>query len=101
QGEFQYEWIERTKCTLPDGREVFEEELPEDLAGVEIVSRRTVRERGRQLGIFRRSEGLMGRLLKAFMPERYAERGAVELTGKGGGPIEIVERLQAARNRLA
>jgi hypothetical protein len=43
---------------------------------------------GPPLGVHRRSEGLMARLLKAFMPARYADRGAVELTGANGGPIE-------------
>jgi hypothetical protein len=45
------------------------------------------------------SDALMMFLLKGFKPEKYRERGSVELTGAGGGPIEIVERLNAARKR--
>lgn len=87
QGRFQFAERERTLCTLPDGREVFEEELPADLAGVEIVSRRGIKEQfGPPLGIFRRSEGLMARLLKAFIPDRYGDK--TEVTGANGGAIE-------------
>jgi hypothetical protein len=107
QGQFQYAQRKRIICTLPDGREVYEDDLTRedpnfDLKPFDIQSRRTVLEDyGLPLGIFRRSEGLMGRLLKAFMPQRYADRGALELTGKDGGPLEIVERLQAGRQRIA
>lgn len=104
QGRPQFAQIDRIKCRLPDGREIYRDEFTlEELAGMEVQSERTVTEDDprRPLGAFRRSEGLMGRLLKAFMPARYAERA--EITGKDGGPIEvgIVERLNAARNRLA
>jgi len=34
------------------------------------------------------------------MPEKYG-RQALEVTGPQGGPIEIVERLNAARLRIA
>lgn len=87
QGQFQYaDYREHVLCTLADGREVLEAKVSE---GVEVVSTRKVKVGiGRPLGVFRRSEGLMARLLKAFMPSRYADRGAVELTGKDGGPIE-------------
>lgn len=90
QGSFCYAQREVKLHTLPDGREVRDEQLPanpEDLAAMEIVSTRTVTEAyGPPLGIFRRSEGLMSRLLKAFMPDRYGDR--TELTGPGGGPVE-------------
>lgn len=52
---------------------------------------------GPPLGIFRRSEGLMGRLLKAFMPARYAERGSMELSGKDGQPIETAITVNFVR----
>jgi hypothetical protein len=39
-------------------------------------------------------------LLRGLKPEVY-NRDRVEHTGKDGGPIEIVERLQAGRDRLA
>lgn len=91
QGRPQFAQRDRVKCRLPDDREVYADEFTsEQLAEMEIASKRTVTEDDpeRPLGAFRRSEGLLGKLLKAFMPDRYAERGAVELTGKDGGPIE-------------
>lgn len=90
QGTFCYASRNVTLCLLPDGREVREDKLPKPIAAVEVISRRTiVEEYGPPLGIYRRSEGLMGRLLKAFMPARYGERGQLELTGAGGGPIAV------------
>lgn len=47
------------------------------------------------------SDTLLQFLLKGFRPEKYRDRGSVELTGAGGGPIELVERLAAARQRMA
>lgn len=88
QGQFCYAEREIRIHTLPDGREVRDEELPADREGIEIVSTRTIHEKyGPPLGVYRRSEGLHARLLKAFMPERYGDRGAIELTGAKGGPI--------------
>jgi hypothetical protein len=103
QGQFCYAMRNRVLCLLPDGREVYEDELtggdPKfDLTRFEIQSRRTITEpHGPPLGIHRRSEGLMGRLLKAFMPARYAERGAVEVTGKDGGPVESTLKIEFVR----
>jgi hypothetical protein len=103
QGQFCYEQRKRTICTLPDGRDVYEDELTggdpkADLSGFDIQSRRTVIESfGPPLVIHRRSEGLLGRLLKAFMPARYADRGAVEVTGKEGGPIESTLQIVFVR----
>jgi hypothetical protein len=103
QGQFCYAMRNRVLCLLPDGREVYEDDLtggnPQaDLSGFEIQSRRTVTEPfGPPLGIWRRSEGLMGRLLKAFMPARYADRGAVEVTGKDGGPVESTLQIVFVR----
>lgn len=53
------------------------------------------------LGRFRRSEMLHLALLRAHIPE--FRNSTIELTGKDGGEIEIgiVDRLNAARNRLA
>lgn len=45
------------------------------------------------------SDALLMFLLKGFKPDKYRERGSVEVSGVGGGPIEIVERLNAARKR--
>jgi hypothetical protein len=100
QGRPQFAQRERVKCRLPDGREVYKDEFRlEELAAMEIQSERTVTEDDprRPLGQFRRSEGLMGRLLSAFMPKRYAAR--TEITGKDGAPLEIITRLEAARRR--
>jgi hypothetical protein len=52
------------------------------------------------LGIYRKSDALLMFLLRARMPEKYG-RAALELTGPAGGPIEIVERLNAGRARVA
>jgi hypothetical protein len=52
-------------------------------------------------GVWRRSEALMIRLLAAFMPEKYGRHTQIELSGPGGGAIEIVQRLNAGRARVA
>lgn len=97
QGRFQFAQREKTLVTLEDGREVDANELEE--AQTEYIrvhgqrskitgSRNVTEDYGPPLGIYRRSEGLMQRLLKAFLPDEFAERGAVEVTGKDGGPVE-------------
>jgi hypothetical protein len=55
------------------------------------------------IGVWKKSDGLMMFLLRGFLPGKYRQQASVELTGAGGGPVElsIVERLNAARNRLA
>jgi hypothetical protein len=55
------------------------------------------------LGTWKKSDGLLMFLLRGFMPVKYRQQGSLEVSGVGGGPIEIgiVERLNAARNRLA
>jgi hypothetical protein len=42
--------------------------------------------------------GLMQFLLRGLKPQKYSSK--TELTGADGGPIEIVERLNAARARI-
>lgn len=42
--------------------------------------------------------GLMQFLLRGLKPQKYSAR--TEITGADGGPIEIVERLKAARARV-
>jgi hypothetical protein len=97
QGSFCFAQRERVKCTLLDGREVFAEELPDDYNPEWIQSKRVILESyGPPLGIYRRSEGLMSRLLKAFLPSRYADRGAVEISGPKGGPIPLEQKRLAA-----
>jgi hypothetical protein len=54
----------------------------------------------RPLGIWRKSDRLLMFWLRAWKPERYRTSAAVELTGPDGGPLEIVERLNAARARM-
>jgi len=39
-------------------------------------------------------------LLRAFMPDKYPMRGSFELSRTGRGSIEIVECLNAAREKL-
>src|ERR1017187_220053 len=52
-------------------------------------------------GVTKLSDRLLEFLLRGAKPETYREQRTVEITGAGGGPIEIVERLNAARKRLA
>jgi hypothetical protein len=55
----------------------------------------------RPLGVWKKSDMLLALRLRAEMPERYRQYGSMELTGPGGGPIEIVQRLNAGRARVA
>jgi hypothetical protein len=52
------------------------------------------------LGLWKKSDALLMFRLRGEYPDKYRPYGSVELTGPGGGPIEIVERLQAARSRV-
>lgn len=98
QGQFQYAQRPVVICTLPDGRKVREQDLPEPIGDVKIQSRCTTLEAyGPPLGIYRRSEGLLGRLMKAFMPARYGERVAVEASGPGGGPVQSILTIEFVR----
>jgi hypothetical protein len=53
------------------------------------------------LGLWKKSDALLMFLLRGFMPEKYGMWGAFELVGPQRGPIEIVERLNAGRSRMA
>lgn len=54
---------------------------------------------GRPIGAVRRySDGVMMTLLRGFKPKKYSNK--TELSGPEGGPIEIVQRLNAARARI-
>ena len=80
QGSFCFAKRQRTLITLENGDEIDEAEYAQlqERTGVAptIVNRRTVQEEyGPPLGIHRRSEGLMGRLLKAFLPAEFGEIG--------------------------
>lgn len=50
-------------------------------------------------GVYKRSEAVMLRLLSGFMPEKYRANASVELSGPDGGPMELVRRLEAGRER--
>ena len=53
---------------------------------------------GAQCGAVRKySDTLLIFMLKARRPEKYRERANVELTGQGGGPVELDDRSAAAR----
>ena len=54
-------------------------------------------------GVMKASDRLLEFLLRGAKPETYREQRSVEITGAGGGPIslQLVERLNAARKRLA
>jgi hypothetical protein len=78
QGEFTYPWIEKV-----------------DKETGEVTKKRSKT----PVGTWKKSDAVLMFLLKGFKPDKYRERGSVEVTGAGGGPIEIVERLNAARKR--
>jgi hypothetical protein len=75
-----------------------------DRAGRIVTPARTERrdvQGAAPLGVWRKSDKLLALLLRGLMPEKYGMRGSLELAGPGHGPIEIVERLEAARRRAA
>jgi hypothetical protein len=105
QGRFVYATRKRTLHTLENGEEIDAETLKalETRFGtpVTVVSSREVEEEyGPPLGIYRRSEGLLARLAKAFLPQQFGDKLSAELSGPGGTPLEIVAKLNAARARL-
>lgn len=54
---------------------------------------------GEPCGTVRRySDGVMMTLLRGFKPQKYSNK--TEVSGPDGGPIEIVARLNAARDRI-
>jgi hypothetical protein len=57
---------------------------------------------GREVGRVREySDTLMIFMLKARRPERFKDRVAQELTGPGGGPIEVDSPIDRIASRLA
>ncbi len=67
KGQFQYSKRKRVMCRLNDGTSAFEDELPK---GAVVVDRRSVvTQDGEMLGTYRRSEGLLSKLLSAHLPE--------------------------------
>lgn len=80
---------------------------PQEEYEIEPASRNKPAEMGyrdvpgsKPLGLWKKSDALLMFRLRGEYPEKYRPYGSVELTGPGGGPIEIVERLQAARARV-
>lgn len=54
--------------------------------------------KGDKCGVVRKySDQLTMFLLKAHRPEKYRDNASLELTGKGGGPVEITEQERASR----
>jgi hypothetical protein len=98
-----YRWLD--DATYMDAFETAKEEAGQSLED-EAIRRAhegvlvPVFYKGKATGVQREfSDAVLMFLLKGFKPDKYRERGSVELTGAGGGPIEIVERLNAARKR--
>lgn len=93
QGRFLYpqeEYVIRPETRDTKGRVIEHEERGwRDVPG------------SRPLGVWKKSDQLLLAILRAAKPEKYRQHGAFELTGPAGGPIEIVERLNAARSRMA
>jgi hypothetical protein len=84
QGRFQYASRKRVMCLLADGTSAFADELPK---GAKVMQRRTVTTNdGEMLGVWRRSEGMMGRLAAAWLPQKYGTL-RTEHTGKDGAPL--------------
>jgi hypothetical protein len=93
QGRFLYpqeEYIEKPAVIGPRG-------------GIQQPEVRAWRDKpgAQPLGIWRKSDALTALLLRGRMREKYGMHGSMELTGPGGGPLEIVQRLNAARARMA
>lgn len=81
-------------------REAWDDAIEEGLDFLEEEARRRAFEgtekpvfyKGEECGYVREfSDTLMIFLLKGGRPEKYAERVKNEHTGKGGGPIEVIE----------
>ena len=54
-----------------------------------------ITKRGKKIVIRKYSDALMIHLLKGFMPAKYRDRGSLEVSGPGGGPIPLdARRLQ-------
>ena len=50
-------------------------------------------------GIYRKSDAMLMFWLRGWRPQRYRPAAHVEVSGPDGGAIEIVERLNAGRER--
>lgn len=97
-----YRWLEDD----PKYRERFDRAKAEAAQTLEDEAVRRAREgtikpvfyQGEVCGeVFEYSDALMIQLLKAWMPDKYRERITQEITGR----LDLVERLAAARRRVA
>jgi hypothetical protein len=61
--------------------------LPKDY--VEKDGKRVLKPGAKPLGVWQKSDRLLEFLLKGFKPEKYRERTSTEITGAGGGVIEV------------
>ena len=82
QGQFQYGARKRIECALQDGTTAFQDELP---AGANVIATREVEVKDVLLGVQKRSESLLSKLLSAWLPEKYGKK--VEVSGKDGAPL--------------
>nr|DAO72419.1 MAG TPA: Terminase small subunit [Caudoviricetes sp.] len=89
--EFAAEW-ERAKAIGLDALE--DEALRRAFEGVEVP----VLHRGKTVATVRNySDTLAIFLLKGGKPEKYRERTSTELTGAGGGPVELTDTERASK----
>lgn len=98
-----YRWLDR----FPKYQKAFQdaERQAGDFIESEAVRRATegvlepVFYQGEKCGAVRRySDGVMLTLLRGFKPAKYSQK--TEISGPEGGPIELVQRLNAARDRI-
>lgn len=98
-----YRWLEANENYARAFREA--ERLAGDFLESVAVQRATegvveaVYYQGRPVGAVKRySDGVMMTLLRGFKPAKYSNK--TEISGPDGGPIELVQRLNAARDRI-
>jgi hypothetical protein len=91
QGHFVRATRERTLCLLPDGREVFAEDLPVPIGDLRVQARRTITEEyGPPLGTYRRSEGLLSKLLSAHIERFRPAPPAADASENADAPAFVV-----------
>lgn len=80
-----------------------ESEYEEDAEASEGKRRKVYRLKAdaKPLGVWKKSDQLLIVLLKGAMPDKYRERGAVELSGPGGNAINVnVSGLDLLKSRI-
>lgn len=90
----------------PEFAEAWADALEQAADRIELEARRRAVEgvdepvfyQGTQCGTVRKySDSLMGLLLRAHKPEKYADRNKTELTGANGGPVVLSDTERAAK----